>query len=410
MQNPVIVIPGIQGSALEDFYPMPSEALWSAVVTKEYERLALHPDNTRYEAQEPARVLPAGPLAIAYKDLVEALRHELSEKRDRPTPVFPFAYDWRHDVQRTADLLDGFIDEVLARTWLLPHYRKEADRRVDLVGHSMGGLVMADYVSRYGGKKVRRCVSLATPFQGSVEAIKKVTTGSGSFTGDPPRDREREMARSIPAVYQLLPKYKGAVTTSEAASVDLLDINTWQPSILRSIKESIRLQNAVIDAETLFKSYLASSGNLTKSINALKQGKLPVEWMAVVGTGSKTQMSTNIVLWSKSGPKQPWFEFPAAMDEAASERTGDGTVPFPGACPPFLPKEQLVCVSPDDFSFWELKDRSLAKLAGFHSMIPAMNLAQRLTIKFLKPAFSGDVWAHPAPGVETPDWPIKMTL
>ncbi|MCK4485881.1 MAG: hypothetical protein KAU38_03860 [Desulfobacterales bacterium] len=53
-----------------------------------------------------------------------------------------FEYDWRQDCTLTADLLDRFVDEVIARTKLLPHYRDE-DFRVDLVGHSMGGLIIA---------------------------------------------------------------------------------------------------------------------------------------------------------------------------------------------------------------------------------------------------------------------------
>jgi hypothetical protein len=65
-------------------------------------------------------------------------------------------------------------------------------------------------------------------------------------------------------------------------------------------------------------------------------------------------------------------------------------------------------VTPDDFSFWELRDRALAKVAGFHSFLPNMNLVQRLTLKFLRPEFSGDVWGHPAPGVAKPTWPTWL--
>ncbi len=414
MQNPVIVVPGIQASGLEDFYPIPSDERWSAIQHKDFERIALHPDNVLYEAVEPSRVQPTGPLAIAHKDLIEALRHDLSEKHDKPTPVFPFGYDWRQDCQRSADQLDAFIDEVIARTWLLPHYRDQPDRRVDLVGHSMGGLVMADYVSRYGGKKVRRVVSLATPFLGSLEAVKKMTTGLGSFTDDPPRDRERETARTIPALYQLLPTYSGAVTSSAGLAVDLFDIDAWQPSILRTITECVRLQSARAEPRALFQSYLDGLRRLRKSVAKLKKGALPVEWLAVVGVGSKTQLSTDIILWPRTGKnQQPCFDHSDPKDDYPNPytgATGDGTVPFPGACPPFLDREELVCVSPDDFSFWEIKDKALAKLAGFHSFLPAMNLAQRLAIKFLRPSFGGDCWGHPAPGVATPRWPIQAEI
>jgi hypothetical protein len=94
-QNPVIVLPGITATGLEDFYPIPPEEVWSAVLSKSYERISLHPDDLRYEAQQPARVQPRQPFSLLYGDLVDALRHDLSSKHDEPTPVYLFAYDWR---------------------------------------------------------------------------------------------------------------------------------------------------------------------------------------------------------------------------------------------------------------------------------------------------------------------------
>ena len=346
LQNPVVVVPGIQGSGLGDFYPLPFEERWSAIEHKEYERIALHPDNVLFEAAEPARVQPLGPLAIAYKDLVEALRHDLTERRDRPTPVFPFGYDWRQDCQRSAEgldeFIDEFIDEVRARTWLRPHYRNETDRRVDLVGHSMGGLVIADCVSRFGAKKkVRRVVTMATPFEGSLEAVKKLTTGLGSFTEDPPRDRERETSRTIPALYQLLPTFGGAVTSSAGLQTDMFKIANWQPSILKTIAEYIRRQNAVADAEQLFQSCLDGLSRLRASVAKLK-GALPVEdWLAIVGVGAKTQLSTDIIEWPQKGAnRHPCFDFPAELNDYPDPnlgQTGDGTVPFPGVRKPRWP-------------------------------------------------------------------------
>ena len=80
-------------------------------------------------------------------------------------------------------------------------------------------------------------------------------------------------------------------------------------------------------------------------------------------------------------------------------------MPFLGAFPPFLERERLVCVTPGDLGFWELRDRALAELGGLHAFLPTVNLVQRLIVKFLKPRFGGRVWAHPAPGVEEPEWP-----
>jgi pimeloyl-ACP methyl ester carboxylesterase len=72
--------------------------------------------------------------------------------------VFAFNYPWWSSIQKNAERLGRFV------AWV----REHADAaRVDLVGHSMGGLVVLDYVTHLGGAEhVRRCVTIATPHQG----------------------------------------------------------------------------------------------------------------------------------------------------------------------------------------------------------------------------------------------------
>ena len=67
---PVIVVPGIKGSFLNDEYEVPFEDvwtaprnMWAAVINrgrKSYERIAMHPHDLRHEAREPARVRAGG--------------------------------------------------------------------------------------------------------------------------------------------------------------------------------------------------------------------------------------------------------------------------------------------------------------------------------------------------------------
>ena len=404
VQPPVIVVPGITATSLEDAYPLVPEEVWSAVIHKEYERIALHPDDIRYEAIEPARVQPRALFGIVYEDLILALRHDLSRKADRPTPVFGFPYDWRQNCTRSADQLGQFIDEVLNRTRLVPHYRGQTVDRVDLVGHSMGGVIIADYLARSGkSTRVRRVATLGTPFRGAIDAILKLTTGMGTLTGDKPRDRERETARMTPALYQLLPTFEGAVLPDEGLSGDIFKVDTWQPSIVRTMAEYIKLIKAEADATTLFRSHLKAAQDLRDRTEGLSlTGKLPEGeegWLPIVGFGASTQVEIRIERWKG----EPWFTMLANQNEGL--RTGDGTVPFLGACPSFLERERLVGVTPDDFSFWEFKDKTLAKLSGFHGVLPTVNLVQRLVLRHLRDDYSGDVWGRPVPGVVKPQWP-----
>ena len=70
---PIVVVPGIIASYLRDECQLPPE-LVRGVLEKDYDRVALHPENLRYEAREPARVMPDHVFEIAYEELVEELR------------------------------------------------------------------------------------------------------------------------------------------------------------------------------------------------------------------------------------------------------------------------------------------------------------------------------------------------
>jgi len=419
MQPPVIVVPGLTATNLDDFYPIPPESVWSAVLSKKYDRWALHPDNLLYEAKEPARVQAVSIFELVYEDLVEALREELQRPAgqrqamvggdDEVTPVFPFEYDWRQDCTLTADLLDRFVDEVIARTKLLPHYRDE-DFRVDLVGHSMGGLIIADYLKRYGHKgKVRRVVSIGTPFQGAVDAVLKLIIGKGHLTGENPRDRERVAARTIPALYQLLPSFHRAVKGVGDAPTDLFDPKTWQDSLLKSLSRYIKRHKARIKARVLLRKYLSTAKKHRERVKTLDlRGSLPEKadgWLAIVGVGAPTQvqienrrLDDGSLAFRVLNDREEW------SDNPKSTETGDGTVPFKGALPQFLATEKIICVCPDDFSRWEIRDRMLAKTAGFHGFLPAVNLVQRLVIRFLREDYKGHVWGWKPPTVQKGKW------
>jgi len=75
---PVIVVPGVTATYLRDLYPLPPETIW-AVIRKDFEAAQMHPDDVRYEARQPSAVRPDQLYEIAYKELIEELRYNLSE-------------------------------------------------------------------------------------------------------------------------------------------------------------------------------------------------------------------------------------------------------------------------------------------------------------------------------------------
>jgi pimeloyl-ACP methyl ester carboxylesterase len=412
--SPVIFLPGIMGSALRDEYPVSPETVWSTfrLLIQAYDRITPHPDDTRWELQEPARVARDQVFELVYSEIIEELRHNLSPEADEPVPVFPFAYDWRQPLEPTEDLLDRFIDEVIDRTRLLRHYDKaqfgSADfpAKVSLVAHSMGGLIVAGYLGRHGDGKVDKVATIATPFRGSVEAVAKVATGAGALGTSPNGSRERETARVTPALYYLLPSFAGAVEAVAGLSSDLFVPSAWQPGIIDSLASFLRMYGRdqttppATQAAALLGTMLSAARAHRTAVESLALADSK-RWLCLVGVNEKVRVKMAI---TRDAQGAPWFGLPdaevvndwARSDPAQRVNTGDNTVPYLGARASFIPTAQVVCVTPDDFAFWEIKDRILEK-TGFHSSLPNMNLVQRLVASHLKGARYGDVWGRRAP-------------
>lgn len=58
------------------------------------------------------------------------------------------------------------VNSARLNTWLEKHFNN--DQPIDLVGHSLGGLIIRDFVVNYPQWQIERCVTLGTPHLGSV--------------------------------------------------------------------------------------------------------------------------------------------------------------------------------------------------------------------------------------------------
>ena len=139
----------------------------------------------------------------------------------------------------------------------------------------------------------------------------------------------------------------------------------------------------------------------------------PDGWLCLVGVDATTRVRLRITMQKGA----PFFELAGEArcnewhtnDDKKRFDTGDGTVPLRGAEPGFLDRKNLVCLRPDDFGYWELKDKALLAAAGFHSLLPGLNLAQRLVVSHFRGYATKGVWGRPVPGVSQADWapPIR---
>lgn len=423
-QNPVIVVPGITASSLRDEYPVDPETVWS-VLSKQYERTALHPDNIRYERDEPARVVSDQLFELVYGELIKELRHDLTDRADQPTPVYPFAYDWRQPLSLIERQLEAFIDEVIERTKLLRHYHRAGygnRPQVDLVGHSMGGLIIAGCLEGLGERaRAGKVATLGSPFRGSFEAVMKVTTGLATLGESPSSSRERETARLTPALYHLLPSFEDAVASAEGLPDSLYDPDLWQESLTTTIAEYIRLHGTqpsrtkrqrLDQAKTLFAQMLDQAAGHRARLEQLRLTAVGLQtdddWLCIVGIAEETRVRLKVDLVDG----KPVFDLRSAdrrngygeEAEIPPWQTGDGTAPYEGARCAFIPVSKLLCVSDDDFGYWELRDRALEGLGvGLHGMLPKMNLVHRLIAAHFR-AGPGNrargnrsIWGRPPP-------------
>lgn len=83
---------------------------------------------------------------------------------------FVFTYDWRKDVRSTFNSLDNLVNEAII---------KSKQPTVNIVAHSMGGLVARNYINDADkAKKVNKLIELGVPHLGSVNGLKTLLYGT----------------------------------------------------------------------------------------------------------------------------------------------------------------------------------------------------------------------------------------
>ncbi|MDD5147048.1 MAG: hypothetical protein PHV63_00655 [Candidatus Daviesbacteria bacterium] len=117
---------------------------------------------------------------------------------------FTFPYDWRKDVRNTKDSLDNLIET--AKT-------ASGQSQVNLVVHSMGGLVARYYISDASkAAKVNKLIELGVPHLGAVDTTKALMYGKplgrqilGDFYLGVPASEVKDIFQNLPTAFQLLP-------------------------------------------------------------------------------------------------------------------------------------------------------------------------------------------------------------
>lgn len=155
---------------------------------------------------------------------------------------FEFDFDWRLSNAVNAVRLGEFIEKVVR--FARAEQGCVGDPKVDVVAHSMGGLILRYYL-RYGKQPlpadgsppkltwdgamhVEHALLIGTPNGGSQMALHRLIEGLPESPAMP--EFAPAMVGSMPSLYQLLPRPRHELVIDEADSKpieDLLDVNRW---------------------------------------------------------------------------------------------------------------------------------------------------------------------------------------
>lgn len=213
-RDPVILVPGIIGSEL--FHN--GEEIWMNInkIGLDDHFLDILTLNALGDSFAPIQV---GDIIREKAEIFEIWTDLISDLHDagyvEGQDLFVFPYDWRLDNRLHADALSNFINQI----------QPEPSGKVDIIAHSMGGLVAKAYARQHGEGKIDQVIFLGTPHAGAPKALKALLYGDDFGTGGVVNQESiKRIAGNMRTLYQLLPtpKYFDAYTSY---MVDLGDID-----------------------------------------------------------------------------------------------------------------------------------------------------------------------------------------
>ncbi len=152
-------------------------------------------------------ILPGGVIrSLNNADYFDNLFNQLiSANYQENIDIFEHPYDWRFGVEDIVLKLKDRIEEIKAERGV---------DKVDLVAHSMGGLVVKEYLKDYGGSSVGKFIDIATPHAGAPSAYKVLMYGDNlgvkKLFGlvNINANEIKQISQNMPSVYELLPSSK----------------------------------------------------------------------------------------------------------------------------------------------------------------------------------------------------------
>ena len=295
MTEVVILVPGIMGSILENSN---HEVIWPGSPHQlifPYTKMAelLNPQLTATD------VIRNVSISDQYVDLINSLNTCGFVENDKTLKVFP--YDWRKDNVLAVNELAKCIDE------LVDHFGDECE--IDLVAHSMGGLICRyylesdKYTNRTGFLKIKCLLTIGTPHRGSPVALAAALGQEKRLFLNAKQVQQVASDINFPSLNQLLPPIDEPFAWNRSSNARFSPLNIYDKAVATSLG--------------LVNQNLNSASNFHAGLN-LSRRPQHVRYFFFVGT---RQTTTNSVQISSSSGK-------LSVIKIDRDDAGDGTVPI----------------------------------------------------------------------------------
>lgn len=307
IKEPVLIIPGITGTTLEKYSD--NKEIWPNIKEMTFSISDNYLDGLMLNdfGSDPQSSIKVGEIIKYisfnafneplfkkdfYGNLINAFKNDGYIEGEN---LFTVPYDWRLSMEDSVFLLNKKINEVKA---------KSKTGKINVIAHSMGGLLFKEYLSKYSNTNFHRIIFAGVPQFGAPYVYKILNYGDDLGVLIANRAEVKKIVQNMPSMYELLPSKK-YIENAGSYLRDFKNGNSiylnYDNSFLYMTKDSLNSRN---------KKLLSLSKNFHNSIDELPFSNFDV--YNIVGCGLPTI----------SG-----FNFYDNGDIDVLRGDGDGTVP-----------------------------------------------------------------------------------
>ena len=376
MKQPIILIPGIQGTKLQNVNERDFHVLWSGVKKffSNIHKLKLQKDGVSDVGAE-RLVERADVEDIAYSEIINYLR-------SKGYRVYIFGYDWRKSNVESAKKLAELITSLT---------NKLNTSSFNFLTHSMGGLVLSAYIKSLNvaerNKIINKAIFTVPPFLGSIEASFNLTIGKSRLFNS--SDDFRKVSRTFPSIYELLPVYNDTYEFENAETethFNKYDFSTYWQQVAKLLPH----RKDTLKKHRLMSHRLKELGKVREQDDFVFdfrdcEEELRSKLLVIAGSNAKTKHK--IYVKNSMGHIKNFFDY----EHFKETKDGDGTVPLKSAIP-FKDVITTLVVRQRKLETWA---DSRFIMADWHAFMLNNGRVQNIIKRFLKAddeTLKGDSW------------------